>query len=151
MSLKLNLFCGTDIVHGYTNIDAIEAFQPDLIWDLRKELPFKDGSIDAIRVRDGFEHLNYQDAERLLAHWINLLQQGGMIHLQLPDWDLVDKNNLKNVFGELDWKGIPIGDFGVHKWGYTKDSIRQLLERNSLKILSLKNHLGNIVIDAIKI
>lgn len=148
--MKLNLFCGTDQRKGYINIDAVEAFQPDLLWDLRKELPYKSESMIEIRVQDGFEHLNCKDAQRILKHWINLLEKGGRLFLQLPDWDLVDKNNLKNVFGEIDWKGVDIEDFGVHKWAYTKDSIRDLLEINSLKISKLENHLGNIIVEAIK-
>ena len=148
--MKLNLFCGTDQRKGYINIDAVEAFQPDLLWDLRKELPYEPESIEEIRIQDGFEHLNYKDAQLIVKHWINLLERGGWLFLQLPDWNLIDKNNLKNVFGEIDWKGVDTGDFGVHKWGYTKDSIRQLLENNSLKILKIENRLGNLIIEALK-
>jgi len=150
MKLKLNLFCGFDYRPGFINIDAISAFPIDLIWDLQDKLPYSEGSVDEIRIQDGLEHLNYREAERALRHWIQLLKPGGSFFLQLPDWDLIDKNNLKQVFGELDWKGVDLGDYGVHKWAYTKKSIRELLERNSLKIVSVENRLGNILIEALK-
>jgi hypothetical protein len=61
---------------------------------------------------------------------------------------LVDKNDLKQVFGELNWKGIPTDDFGTHKWGFTKKSLTDWLENLGLQILLTKNELGNIVVEA---
>jgi predicted SAM-dependent methyltransferase len=83
--MKLNLFCGTDHLHGYINIDIIDAFQPDLLHDLRKPLPFKLESIEEIRIVDGLEHLNYIDAERMMTHWISLLRSHGKILIRVPN------------------------------------------------------------------
>lgn len=149
--MKLNLFCGFDHLGGYINIDAVREFSPDMVWNLQGKLPYSLGSISEIRIQDGFEHLNYHDAQRMLRHWSNLLEKGGGLFIQLPDWDLVDKNNLENVFGGLDWKGVQLGDFGVHKWGYTKNSIQRILELNGLEIIELVNVLGNIQVKARKL
>ncbi len=148
--MKLNLFCGTDYQKGFVNVDAISAFQPDLVHDLRKPLPYITESIDEIRIVDGLEHLNCIDAEKMMVHWISLLKPNGKMHIRVPDWDLVDKNNLAQVFGELDWKGIPTGDYGCHRWAYTRHSINEWLEKLGLRVLLLKNDLGNLIVEARK-
>jgi len=148
--MKLNLFCGFDHRDGYINIDAVVAFKPDIVLDLRRDLPYAVESIEEIRIQDGFEHLNYIDAIRCLRHWALLLIKGGILYMQLPDWELIDKSSLAQVFGALSWKGVQLGDFGVHKWGYTKDSIRTILAELGFGIKNIWNKAGNMIVIATK-
>ena len=47
--MKLNLGCGNDIQSGYINIDFREG-DGRVIHDLTKRLPYKDGSVEEVRV-----------------------------------------------------------------------------------------------------
>ena len=54
--LKLNLGCGSDIQHGYLNVDKYG--HPDLAWDLEQfPWPWENNSIEEIKLSHVLEHL----------------------------------------------------------------------------------------------
>ena len=73
----LHCGCGPDLKQGWINIDVFEP-NADLRLDLRRTLPFKDGSTIAIYSEHFFEHLEYpeetgmflaESSARLAAGW----------------------------------------------------------------------------------
>jgi SAM-dependent methyltransferase len=56
-----------------------------LVHDLRKPLPFVDGTASAIYGSHVIEHLYLVEAERLLAECFRVLKPGGLVRLVVPD------------------------------------------------------------------
>lgn len=66
---------------GWTTLDLANA---DIIHDLRRPLPFEDGSVFAIRAHDVLEHLDGPDAARLIAECWRVLCHGGWLLTRTP-------------------------------------------------------------------
>ena len=144
--MRLNLGAGQDKRKGYINVDAVEQFAPDKVWDLSViPMPFVSaGEVIEILAQDILEHFDPFKAHELLAYWVSLLRPGGVIHLQVPDWSTLDKNNLENVFGAAIFKGVYTGAFGSHKWGYTKASLQSLMHDCGLVDIMLFHDSGQL-------
>jgi len=83
--LRLHLGCGTRVIPGWLNIDAVERPGLDLRWDLRVPLPCADGSAELIYSEHFLEHLEREDADAFLREICRLLQPGGVVRLGVPD------------------------------------------------------------------
>ncbi len=88
----------------------------DVNADVSKALPFEDKSIDTIVARHIFEHL--LDSVTVLRQWGRLLRQGGRIIIAVPNNEVVNY--------------IPLNIEHVH--GFSKDSIKSLLEVTGFKV-----------------
>ena len=53
--------------------------------DVRRPLPFRDGSAEAIYSAHLLEHLHFEDAQRLLADCYRVLTGGGILRVVVPD------------------------------------------------------------------
>lgn len=85
--LKLHIGCGMKIKAGWVNADIYKG--ADLVIDLRKRLPFKDGSCAIIYAEHFLEHLAYpKQASFFLAEACRVLKPGGTISLGVPDAEL---------------------------------------------------------------
>lgn len=112
-SLRLHLGCGLTTPTDWVNIDGswnawlakypkmrkvlarlkvLPATSSIIPWaadvhyhDLRKPLPFKANSVEAIYSSHTLEHLYYTEAERLLHECMRVLAPGGVIRLVVPD------------------------------------------------------------------
>jgi predicted SAM-dependent methyltransferase len=63
----LNLGCGTRRHAAWTNVDLVPAGPDVIAVDLRRPLPFPDGSFQAVYSAHVLEHLVPAEAGRLLA------------------------------------------------------------------------------------
>lgn len=115
---RLNLGCGTTVVQGWDNIDRspnliLDRFRPlkrglyrfgvisaehMIEWppgvirhDVRKGLPYPDGSVDAVYSSHMLEHIYLDEARRLLREAAGVLRIGGIIRLALPDSEVLAK------------------------------------------------------------
>lgn len=116
--LKLHLGCGADHYNGWINIDKIDKKgKVDLVMDLRKGLPnFRDNSVEAIFSNHFWEHLTWEEGQRLLKDCRRILKVGSIIRTQLPDLEtiikwysnepFVDSYNIKQR-GTPKWLGEP--------------------------------------------
>lgn len=85
--LKLNLGCGDQLKSGWINVDLTS--NADFTMDLRKPLPFGDGSCSVVYSEHFLEHLGYPDEARLLvAEVFRVLQPGGVFRVGVPDTEL---------------------------------------------------------------
>jgi SAM-dependent methyltransferase len=80
---KLNLGCGEYKIPGWTNIDSVPDFKPDLVEDVTTLPSFQDNSVDAIYAGHIAEHLI--DLEVALCRWCDLLKPGGTLTITVPD------------------------------------------------------------------
>ena len=83
--LRLHCGCGFNLKQGWINIDVFES-NADLRLDLRRTLPFQDGSTIAIYSEHFFEHLEYpEETGMFLAESLRVLQPGGSFRVGVPD------------------------------------------------------------------
>lgn len=70
---------------GWINIDH-HGPGADLIWDLRRPLPFPAGSMQAIFHEHVLEHLVLADAVSLTRECFRVLEPGGVLRIGVPDF-----------------------------------------------------------------
>ena len=86
--LRLHLGSGSHRVEGWINIDFLRpARRLDLYWDLRRPLPYADGSADAVFAEHVLEHMSFDEGVRLLGEARRVLRQGGTVRVGVPDLD----------------------------------------------------------------
>lgn len=110
---------GVDMIYKDEAIATLSGTpsQADVHADVSKALPFEDQSIDTIIARHIFEHLT--DSVTILRQWGGLLRQGGRLIIAVPN------NEVANY--------IPLNIEHVH--GFTKDSIKSLMEATGFKVV----------------
>jgi SAM-dependent methyltransferase len=109
----INLGCGLSVAPGWINLDnspnarlvkypllrwglwklgvlsnfhyAVQWPESITIVDLRKPLPFADGTIDYVYSSHFLEHLSVDDARRLLREVFRVLKRGGLMRIVVPD------------------------------------------------------------------
>lgn len=141
--IRLNLGCGDKLLSGYINIDIApsrKGIKPDKIMDL-KHLDYCDNSIDEILSIHVIEHFYYWEAENLVKEWQRVLKNNGRIIIECPNILFAAKMLSKNpkqininkktdqmtlwpLYGDPSWQDPLM----CHKWGYTPDTLKHLLE-----------------------
>ena len=124
-----------------------------LAHDVRKRLPFTDGSVSIIYASHLLEHLYLSEAESLLRDCFRVLEPGGVLRLVVPDLDFIirdyvlststgvkgsddgetpaDRLNRRLLFrssspptGSWFYRAYTgLMDFHSHKWMYDRDSL----------------------------
>jgi SAM-dependent methyltransferase len=142
-ALKLNLGCGDKILPGYVNVDVVEAragMRPDVICDLHDLAPFADNSADEILSVHVVEHFWRWEVRDILREWMRVLKPGGRMIVECPNllsacgtflqnpeqFSREDQNGQRTMwvfYGDPAWKDPLM----IHRWGYTPESLRQLL------------------------
>jgi len=129
--IKLHLGSGYDYKPDFVNIDNDTNLPIDSQWDLTKELPYPDESVDLIETHHLVEHLNFprksylMDFANLFKDWHRVLKGNGKLIIECPDFDATvklynkrpnDENLMINIFGS--------GDNNAHNhyigWNYNR-------------------------------
>jgi predicted SAM-dependent methyltransferase/tetratricopeptide (TPR) repeat protein len=126
--LALHLGCGRQHLEGFLNIDMVSSPAVDLLCDSRR-LPFAAGAVARIETYHMIEHLPRHDFLEALFEWNRVLEEGGTLMIECPDFDAtvreyVDgkKFRINNIFG---LQRHP-GDF--HLFGYTFNDLAEILQ-----------------------
>lgn len=82
--VRLHLGCGWNLLDGWINIDLVGG-KTDLVWDLRRPLPFGDASVDVVFLEHVFEHMTYSETLVVLGHVRKVLRPGGVLRVGVPD------------------------------------------------------------------
>jgi predicted SAM-dependent methyltransferase len=82
--LQLNLGSGPYRLDGWLNVDII-GMRPDLHWDLRRALPFPDGSARSVFLEHVLEHIPLAGVMYVLSEARRVLRPGGVIRVGVPD------------------------------------------------------------------
>jgi SAM-dependent methyltransferase len=82
--LRLHLGSGPNRREGWVNIDLV-GLPIDLAWDLRKGIPFPEGSADAVFHEHLLEHLPLGAVLPLLRECRRVLRTGGVLRIGVPD------------------------------------------------------------------
>jgi len=81
--IKLNLGCASYKMEGYIGID-IEDFGHNMVWDVRKGLPFPDESVEDIYSSHFLEHLDDDSSIFLFFEVQRVLKKGCSMKNRLP-------------------------------------------------------------------
>jgi SAM-dependent methyltransferase len=80
---KLHLGCGPDYREGWTNVDAVESFAPDIQHDLEETpWPFADAEADQVLANHVVEHISDQSA--FWSEVSRVLSPGGTCTVTVP-------------------------------------------------------------------
>jgi len=128
--LRLHLGCGNRRIEGSLNIDWRKTNATDMVCDIKK-LPFQNNSIEKIESYHVIEHLSRHDVLKALKEWNRVLQSGGTLNIECPDFDELVRLYLKGDEKALD--GIFAlqrfeGDY--HLFGYNYKRLKRVLENS---------------------
>ena len=145
--LALNLGVGMDYQEStpeiqWVNIDCIREFRADLYRDLHQHLPYLDFSVDHIKAKDIIEHFTKYEIPIVFKDWVRVLKKDGTIEVTTPNIEAIKSFSgetlLNLIFGESLFSGVQTGYFGIHKWAFTSESLRNLFTENGLDVIELK-------------
>jgi SAM-dependent methyltransferase len=105
----LNIGCGGHFHNDWTNIDLVSVAPHVRAYDLRKGLPYTNGSFDAVYTSHVLEHLTPAAALNSLQEQFRVLRPGGIIRTVVPDLE----NKAREYVRTLD-AALP-GDEGEDK------------------------------------
>ena len=108
--VRLNIGCGTNQILGYLNIDMEPRVSPDLVLDVRKELPFPDKHASEILFFHTIEHIEEKYHELILNEFYRVLQPEGILLLSYPEFAKCANNYISNYKGMREfWKNTIYG------------------------------------------
>lgn len=82
---KLHIGTGKNYLPGFTNLDIFSSVRADVFADMTA-LPFDRGSFDLIYASHVLEHSHRHMVLATLTHWRDLLKDGGVLRLAVPDF-----------------------------------------------------------------
>ena len=83
--IRLNLGSGPLPIEGWTSVD-IFGMGADVTWDLRRGVPFRDESVDAVFLEHVLEHFRIEDVLDVLVECRRVLVPGGIVRIGVPDF-----------------------------------------------------------------
>jgi predicted SAM-dependent methyltransferase len=107
--INVNVGCGQEPFHGWTNLDLEPSSGADIVWDVTDGLPFAKDSCAFIYCEHFLEHLPVQEGVRFLAECHRSLQKGGVARIGMPSAE-----ELVGHYYENDWAKQP----WLEKYGY---------------------------------
>ncbi|MGG9964524.1 class I SAM-dependent methyltransferase [Ferruginibacter sp. SUN106] len=109
--------------NGWVTLDY--GHKCDLVWDLRKGIPFPDNSIEKIYSSHLFEHLPYPAIESLLTECKRVLKSNGVFSICVPNARLFIEayTNKDETFAA---KNQPVYDLGFNNTGSLIDWVNYI-------------------------
>lgn len=126
---------GPGLLHheGYISVDIEEKYLPDILGDFR-DMNFVD--IDEIRAYHLLEHFSEKEAIDVLKQWRSWLKVGGVLNMEVPDFEGICKYFLNDVrcWGKKEQMimhayGSQEADWAFHKSGWYEDKLRATLHQ----------------------
>ncbi len=139
--LFVHLGCGYRPKQDWINVDQARGPEVQVVWDLRRGLPFADESCAAIFSEHFIEHVTKEDAANLLSECQRALQPGGVLRISTPDAELFlrayagDRQFLAHpgftqpVDTPVDRVNYMMREYGQHLWSYDEELLRLMFER----------------------
>ncbi len=140
-ALKLHLGCGKIVLPGWINYD-IEKNPGVVVHDLRKPLPHKNATVDFIFSEHFIEHIDKNEAKKMLRDCHRVLKPGGVIRIITPDLQVLLDDY---AAGKIDrWAEIwrpstpcEMINQGMRDWGhqfvYDKRELNLILNESGFK------------------
>jgi predicted SAM-dependent methyltransferase len=104
----LNVGCGRRFHDDWVNIDLSPTAPGVLAHDVRRGIPFADGSFDVVYHSHVLEHFSPNDAGTFLRECHRVLRPGGIIRVAVPDLETISRLYLQALdrarTGDTDWQ-----------------------------------------------
>lgn len=84
-TVRVNVGCGRVWHRDWVNLDHRPTSPHVRHFDIRKPLPFPDGTVDAVYASHVLEHLDMAEGRRLLAECRRILKRDGVVRIVVPD------------------------------------------------------------------
>jgi SAM-dependent methyltransferase len=108
----LNLGCGSRFHSAWTNAD-LESSDNVMSLDIRRPLPFPDGSFEAVYHSHVLEHLAPAEGRQFMAECYRVTRPGGTLRVAVPDLEGIVRHYLESLEQAL--RGEPLGEAN-HTW-----------------------------------
>jgi len=162
--MKLHLGCGQRYFEGYVNIDyplTEHSVQQTSVADEFAnllELKYAVATVDEVRLHHVFEHFSRATASAMLSGWNSWLKKGGIVHIEVPDFEKTGKVALgrftnkkakavalRHIFGSQE------AHWALHFEGYTPASLSAFIELYGFRTKEIlkNNHLGTYNVEVI--
>lgn len=138
--MKLHLGCGSKHIDGFINIDARELESVDVVDDVRVLDKFNTNSVSLIYASHILEHITRLEYTNVLSRWYELLEDGGVLRIAVPDIEKVFEHyskykDLRTLRGFL-WGGQSYG-FNYHYCGWDFKTLEEDLKSVGFKDIKL--------------
>ena len=164
---RLNLGCGDYHWEGFINIDDCPLNgmkQPDLDCDTRK-LPYLPNTMEEIHAIHCLEHFPRWEVVSILMDWRRMLAPGGLLVLEMPCLNMIIEilhkhptpdslpevwhklaggrtvNKHLDAMGGLYGEQDPKKPHMIHKWCYSSQELREVLESAGFENMVFKDPL----------
>lgn len=119
-------------------MDAYDLEKPDILHDIREPIPpLYHGAFDIVFLSHVLEHIEFMRVFWVVVNLIQLLTEGGELHIAVPDLEWACRKVLQGEDGiataGVFWGG-QLNEWDYHKSGYTLHSLRILMESAGLTI-----------------
>jgi len=154
---KLNVGCYHMYLEDFINIDVQPVVNPDMVFDMRDiRKHFGPNSVGVIVASHVLEHVDMNDAEKLLKDFYEILMPGGEVIIEVPDCEDVDGKLLR---GEIPmaahhcWThGMPNEPYQEHLAVFTEQNLGEMMAKVGFKNLYRQpNDFTSIHFDVIRI
>lgn len=121
-----------------TTFDVDANYKPDILGDARNLVRDLEGrKFDVIFASHMLEHVPWWDCDRVLAEWVECLNDGGSLHIIVPSLEWAAKQILSEkpsraVIPHL-YAGVTTG-WDVHVNGFTMRRLRCVMEKAGLAV-----------------
>lgn len=155
--LRIHLSCGATRAPGWINVDVVSS--ADIRMDLRKRMPFADGSADMLFTEHFLDHLHYpKQALYFLQNCRRVLREGGRLRAVVHDGQKLaqayasnDREFLKrSVPGAMSFaEGVNLiyRYNGFHQFIYDFESLEALLLRAGFREILRSTYGGSEILD----
>jgi predicted SAM-dependent methyltransferase len=139
--LCVHLACGYRPMPDWINVDQARGPQVQVVWDLRRRLPFADASCSAVFSEHFIEHITKEDAANFLHECYRVLQPKGVLRISTPDAELFfrayagDREFLAHpAFSQpidtpVDRVNFMMREYGQHLWSYDEELLTLMFRR----------------------
>ncbi|MBI4890232.1 MAG: methyltransferase domain-containing protein [Acidobacteria bacterium] len=115
---RVNLGCGGVRRATWINFDADPAGKDVLMLDVRTGLPLGDRSVAVVYCSHLLEHLECEDASRLVGEAFRVLEPGGVFRVVVPDLEMIVRCYLEALEACLDAPSV--NNVLNHSWMVTE-------------------------------
>jgi len=158
-NISLNIGCGPFGHDGWINVDLMNLKNVSFTYDSRKHLPFKENTVNRIRVEHFFEHLDKKfEVPFFLEECKRIMKPGAVLRIAVPDVEMFITAYCRN--DEKLWKGLgynievlPDGfdtriailnhifrQDGEHKYAYDFEGLNYLLLKHGFKNITRQKY-----------
>jgi hypothetical protein len=147
--LRLHVGAGQNILDGYENLDGYdneqrpEHFQTQVTKFIRAEVldtVYPPESVSEIRCHHVFEHISILDVDRTLQGWNRILKPGGLVWIEVPDFEgcarqilKLKREDDKEIFYRHIF-GSQVGPGEFHSNAFTAKRLIKLLENYGFEV-----------------